>query len=48
MNAWIPAQEPNPATRRMRFPLNANDLLYPVPQDELAASSYLYEQNPGY
>ncbi|MCC2547478.1 RagB/SusD family nutrient uptake outer membrane protein [Hymenobacter sp. BT175] len=48
MNAWIPAQEPNPQTRRMRFPLNANDLIYPVPQDELAASSYRYEQNPGY
>jgi hypothetical protein len=48
MNAWILEQEPNAATRRMRYPLNANDLLFPVPQVELAASSYLYEQNPGY
>jgi hypothetical protein len=48
MNAWILEQEPVPGTRRMRYPLNNNDVLYPVPQAELAASSYLYEQNPGY
>lgn len=45
MNAWIAQDD---VSNRMRRNLNANDLLYPVPQAELAASSYLYEQNPGY
>jgi hypothetical protein len=45
MNAWIPAED---TRNRMRRPLVANDIVYPVPQTELAASSYLYEQNPGY
>jgi len=45
MNAWIAQDD---VSNRMRKTLNANDLLYPVPQAELAASSYLYDQNPGY
>ncbi|MCC3160534.1 RagB/SusD family nutrient uptake outer membrane protein [Hymenobacter sp. 15J16-1T3B] len=45
MNAWITADDTN---NRIRKPLNANDVLYPVPQQEMAASSYSYEQNPGY
>ncbi|MBF9221169.1 RagB/SusD family nutrient uptake outer membrane protein [Hymenobacter ruricola] len=45
LNAWIAQDD---VSKRMRSPLNANDLLYPVPQAELAASAYLYEQNPGY
>ena len=45
MNAWVAKED---MRTRIRKPLNAADLLYPVPQNELAASSYLYEQNPGY
>jgi hypothetical protein len=45
MNAWIAQDDVN---KRIRKPITANDLLYPVPQAELAASSYLYQQNPGY
>jgi hypothetical protein len=45
MNAWITADDTN---NRIRKPLNANDVLYPVPQQELAASGYRYQQNPGY
>jgi hypothetical protein len=45
MNAWI-AQED--VSKRMRSSIVANDLLYPVPQAELAATTYLYAQNPGY
>ena len=45
MNAWITAED---ARGRMRKPINANDLIYPVPQSELSASGYAYEQNPGY
>ncbi|KUG09134.1 RagB/SusD family nutrient uptake outer membrane protein [Solirubrum puertoriconensis] len=45
MNDWIAKED---TRNRIRKPLNANDVLYPVPQQELAASSYLYEQNPGY
>jgi starch-binding outer membrane protein, SusD/RagB family len=45
MNAWVTADDAN---NRIRKPLTANDVLYPVPQQELAASSYSYEQNPGY
>ncbi|WP_400191748.1 RagB/SusD family nutrient uptake outer membrane protein [Hymenobacter sp. B81] len=45
MNAWINADD----TRgRIRKPITANDLLYPVPQSELSASAYSYPQNPGY
>jgi hypothetical protein len=45
MNTWATAED---TRNRIRKPLGANDILYPVPQNELAASSYLYEQNPGY
>ena len=45
MNAWITAED---ALGRMRKSITANDLIYPVPQSELSASSYAYEQNPGY
>jgi hypothetical protein len=45
MNNWIAQDD---VSKRMRSPVVANDLLYPVPQSELAATSYLYEQNPGY
>ena len=45
MNAWISKED---TRNRIRKPITANDLLYPVPQNELAASSYVYEQNPGY
>ncbi|RAK70629.1 RagB/SusD family nutrient uptake outer membrane protein [Hymenobacter edaphi] len=45
MNAWVTADD---ASNRIRKPLTSNDVLYPVPQQELAASSYAYEQNPGY
>ncbi|WP_324678129.1 RagB/SusD family nutrient uptake outer membrane protein [Hymenobacter sp. GOD-10R] len=45
MNAWIPQDD---VSKRMRSPITANDLIYPVPQSELSASGYDYEQNPGY
>lgn len=45
MNAWITQDD---ISNRMRKPIIANDLIYPIPQNELAASSYLYDQNPGY
>ncbi|RYU78559.1 RagB/SusD family nutrient uptake outer membrane protein [Hymenobacter persicinus] len=45
MNNWIAADD---IRNRMRKPINANDLIYPVPQSEMAASGYLYKQNPGY
>ncbi|QNH63532.1 RagB/SusD family nutrient uptake outer membrane protein [Hymenobacter sediminicola] len=45
MNSWATAED---TRNRIRKPIVANDILYPVPQNELAASSYLYEQNPGY
>ncbi|MBC6612827.1 RagB/SusD family nutrient uptake outer membrane protein [Hymenobacter sp. BT507] len=45
MNAWINSED---TRNRIRKPIVANDLIYPVPQSELAASGYLYEQNPGY
>jgi hypothetical protein len=45
MNAWMTAED---TRNRMRKPITANDLLYPVPQSELSASGYAYGQNPGY
>jgi hypothetical protein len=45
MNTWIAQDD---VSKRMRNPITANDLLYPIPQSELAATSYLYDQNPGY
>lgn len=45
MNSWILADD---ARGRIRKPIVANDLLYPVPQSELSASGYTYPQNPGY
>jgi hypothetical protein len=45
MNAWMTAED---TRNRMRKPINANDLIYPVPQSELSASGYAYKQNPGY
>jgi hypothetical protein len=47
MNSWIQTEDQT-KSKRMRFPLTAEDLLYPVPQAEMAASGYLYQQNPGY
>jgi hypothetical protein len=47
MNAWIQAEDQT-KSKRMRYPLTAQDVLYPVPQAELAASGYLYKQNDGY
>lgn len=44
MNAWI-AQED--ASGKMEQ-VTANDIIYPIPQDQLDVKRGLYEQNPGY
>jgi hypothetical protein len=45
MNAWIPKEDTrNKITRN----INANQILYPIPQAELTAAPGLYDQNPGY
>jgi len=46
MNTWIPKEDA--ANNKISRNINANYLIYPVPQTELSTSPGLYEQNPGY
>lgn len=45
INAWIPKED---TRNRMSRNVDANQLIYPVPQAELTSSGGLYVQNPGY
>ncbi|HEX8429614.1 RagB/SusD family nutrient uptake outer membrane protein [Hymenobacter sp.] len=45
MNAWIPVED---TRNRMARNIDANQIIYPVPQSELSAAPGLYDQNPGY
>ena len=45
MNAWIAVED---ATLHKMSPVNANFLIYPVPQSQIDAAPGLYIQNPGY
>ena len=45
MNAWIAVDD---AVKHKMNQVNANYLLYPVPQSQMDAAPGLYSQNPGY
>ncbi|QDA59427.1 RagB/SusD family nutrient uptake outer membrane protein [Hymenobacter jejuensis] len=45
INAWIPKED---TRNRMSRNIDANQIIYPVPQTELTSSGGLYQQNPGY
>jgi hypothetical protein len=45
MNAWIPTED---VRNQMRKPIDANQIIYPVPQSEMDVKRGLYQQNPGY
>jgi hypothetical protein len=47
MKAWIPVEDNN-ASPKMRRNINANDIIYALPQAELSAAPGVYDQNPGY
>lgn len=45
MNAWIPTENPQ---NQIKASITANDIIYPVPQDQMDVKNGLYQQNPGY
>jgi starch-binding outer membrane protein, SusD/RagB family len=45
MNAWIPTED---VRNQMRKVIDANQIIYPVPQSEMDVKRGLYQQNPGY
>lgn len=44
MNAWIPEED---VQNRMNL-MDANQIIYPIPSDQITVKEGLYEQNPGY
>lgn len=45
MTAW---REKDDEANKISADISANDLIYPVPQNQLDVKQGLYEQNPGY
>ena len=45
MNAWIPVED---SSGQMLPSINANFIIYPVPQEQMDVKKGLYSQNTGY
>jgi hypothetical protein len=45
MNAWIPVED---AADQMRKSINADHIIYPIPQEQMDVKEGLYSQNKGY
>ena len=45
MNAWIPVED---VAKQMLSPINADHLIYPIPQEQMDVKKGLYTQNKGY
>jgi hypothetical protein len=47
INAWIPVEDIRQMLRT-NYPIQAYNIIYPLPQEQIDVKKDLYEQNPGY
>jgi hypothetical protein len=48
MNAWIPVEDDGRNTLTQNYPIQADNIIYPIPQNQIDVKQGLYQQNPGY